>query len=188
MEFVPNAGQWPTQVLFRAEAGNATVWLEKQGITYHLIDAEFLKSLHPDANGQRHHVPYKAHAYRVRYSNSAQATASSADAVAHYYNYYLGNDSTKWAWGVHPVKHAYQEQIYPGIRVHHYSSAQRFKYDFIVAPGADASVIGMDYEGDVQLSVHNGRLAVHTSVGVVTEEAPFAYQYVNGKLIEVSCS
>lgn len=187
MEFVPNAGQWPDQVLFRAEAGNATVWLEQQGITYNLVDPDFLKSLHPDANGVRQHRLFKAHAYRVRFVNSGQGSASMAETQSHYYNYYLGNDSAKWASNVHPARHAYQEQVYPGVRVHHYSTAQRFKYDFIVAPGADASVIRLNYEGDVQLSLHDGRLAVHTSVGIVTEEAPFAYQYQNGKLTEVPC-
>src|SRR5690606_28266166 len=105
----------------------------------------------------------------------------------HYYNYFLGKDPSKWKAEIHPALNVDYKNIYPGIDVHVASEKGQLKYDFIVAPGADAEVIKLRFEGAEGIDVRKGNLEIATSVGAVSELQPYAYQYIDGEKKEVSC-
>src|SRR5690606_13298779 len=60
------------------------------------------------------------------------------------------------------------------------------KYDFIVAPGANPNQIKLKYDGVTPLLKDDGSLFIKTSVNELTESAPYTYQIINGKKIEVA--
>jgi uncharacterized repeat protein (TIGR01451 family) len=65
--------------------------------------------------------------------------------------------------------------------------ASRLKYDLVVRPGADPSVIRMAYRGATGLGLTaSGGLEVTTPAQTFREEAPYAYQEFGGERIEVS--
>ena len=57
LAFTKNMGQWDERVLFRANAGGATMWFTKEGVTYQFtrhIDTETdTSSGHPRAGGDQ---------------------------------------------------------------------------------------------------------------------------------------
>ncbi len=99
----------------------------------------------------------------------------------------MGSDEKHWA----PKAFAYDGFVYPslysGIDMKVYSSGEQAKYDFIVAPGADASLILIEYKGANELTLENGNLYARTALAEIIEQRPFAYQIINGRKIEVEC-
>ena len=65
---------------------------------------------------------------------------------------------------------------------------KNLKYDFIVAPNADPDKINIMYDGLEKIYIDNsGGLKCVTSVNLITEHKPFAFQIINGKKKEVTC-
>ena len=63
------------------------------------------------------------------------------------------------------------------------------KYEFIVHPGASPDNIRLAYTGIEGLSIDDkGNLIIHTALGDVKDERPYAYQEIDGQRVEVSCS
>ena len=79
------------------------------------------------------------------------------------------------------------KDVWPGIDVEYRAQAEGVETVYRVKPGADPAQIMIQYEGlDAPLSVDaNGSLLLKTSLGKVKEQAPFAYQIVNGRQVEV---
>lgn len=103
-------------------------------------------------------------------------------------NYFIGNDRTKWATGVSSFQGINYNSLYSGIDAHVYSEGSQLKYDLIVHPGANPDNIQMVYEGATGMELKKGQLYVHTSVGDVIEQLPFAYQYIDNQRVTVKVS
>src|SRR5262245_56036041 len=71
--------------------------------------------------------------------------------------------------------------VYPGIDLVYYGRARSLEYDFVVAPGADPSRIGLGIDGAERVEVDGeGTLVVHTAAGDVRQPRPVAYQRIGG--------
>ncbi|MCH9053227.1 MAG: SBBP repeat-containing protein [Proteobacteria bacterium] len=102
-------------------------------------------------------------------------------------NYFIGKDRAKWRTNVpHYAKVRYTD-VYPGIDLVFYGTEQRhLEYDFIVAPGADASVIALGFEGAKRVEIDaKGDLVLHTDGGKVRQHKPIVYQEVAGVRKEI---
>ncbi|MCB0700614.1 MAG: PKD domain-containing protein [Chitinophagales bacterium] len=189
IEFVKNEGQWDGPFVYRASFGNVDVFLENKTLTYRVGDKLNFVKLKEFKFGQLEKAPVlKYHVYKVHLLNANNnADISGSKARNHYYNYFLGNDQSKWKTGIHPELAVDYKNIYDGIDVHFASEGQLLKYDFIVNAGADASQIALDFEGVESLEIKDKNLIITTSVGEVHEMAPYAYQYVDGQKVEVNC-
>ncbi len=97
-------------------------------------------------------------------------------------NYLTGRNPSDWVTNVPTFARVAYRSVYPGIDLVYYGNRQRVQYDFVVAPGADPSRIGVRFEGASRVSVApNGELLLTTPVGVVRHAKPYAYQTVNGR-------
>ena len=189
LEFVANKGQWDGPFLYKSVGANSAVFLEKGGFTYRIASPANSQLIHDiKHNKKTDAATLKFHAYKVLFEGANPAvTLKESKVQKHYYNYYLGNDPTKWKSEIYPTQNVDYESIYPGVDLHVASEKGQLKYDFIVKAGADPNVITMRYEGTDGLDVKKGNLEVKTSVGTITEMQPYAYQYVGGEKKEVSC-
>src|SRR5262245_14157004 len=71
--------------------------------------------------------------------------------------------------------------VYPGIDLVYYGRARALEYDFVVAPGADPSRIGLGIDGAERVEVDGeGALVMHTAAGDVRQPRPVAYQRIGG--------
>ena len=82
-------------------------------------------------------------------------------------NYFLGNDPTKWHTDVPNYEAITLKDIYPGIDLRYSGDGNgQATYEFIVAPGADAAKIKVEYEGAEETSVNSdGRMILKTKWG-----------------------
>ena len=119
----------------------------------------------------------KVHAYEVKFLNSLPNPTIIPDKVLpQYYNYFIGNDSSKWRSRCHLYLGVTYKNIYPNIYIRFYSTENSLKYDIIVKPGGDPSKVAMYIDGTDNVRLKNGDLLLNTSVGLVKEKVPFAYQ------------
>jgi len=103
-------------------------------------------------------------------------------------NYFFGNDSQKWITGVAQYSKVAYRQVYPGIDMIYAGDRQQLEYSFVVAPGADASLITMDFKGVHRLRLDpQGNLILSFKTGSeVSFKAPTLYQHVGNKRVPIS--
>ncbi len=173
--FVENAGQWPEEVLFRADIPDGYLSVESNALVYTRLYSNNLEYFH--------HGPSKGdtllvHNQRIEMLGAnTMAKGLGQKKRKEYHNYFIGNDPSKWASKVGLFEKVIIFDIYPGIDLEVYSrDAKTIKYDFIVHAGANPNAIALKYLGQESLHLKNGALHIETGIGEIIEEAPFAYQ------------
>ncbi len=197
--FVPNAGQWPQAVQYRAEVGAAALFVEGHALTWNFLEwptrhgQQESASLRPDAESLIQHSaepggqPIRGHAYRIAFEGLAQPlTWRASGPLPGTYNYLIGNDPSSWASGLHAFR-VLEADYAPGLRLMLYESGGNIKYDVLVAPGADPSRFALRYEGTDGLELRDGDLLIRTSLNQVLEMAPYAWQERGGQRVTVPC-
>ncbi|MDZ4750146.1 MAG: PKD domain-containing protein [Flavobacteriales bacterium] len=190
LEFVKNLGQWHTNVQHRVAIQNGAVYMEKGCVTYAFANAEEWKKTHDYSQmslEQKALFSVPAHAWKMDFLGENDVIPAGEEVQNHYYNYFNGNDPSKWASHV-PAFHAVKyTELYANIDMRAYSSSNHFKFDFIVKPGADPSQIKYQFSGQDDIQLIDGQLVIKTSVGEFKENRPFAFQIVNGQIVTVEC-
>jgi hypothetical protein len=67
-------------------------------------------------------------------------------------------------------------EIYPKVDMRVYSTERGMKYDFIIKPGGDPSVIRMKYDGPDSLVDESNQITIYSPFGTITESTLFSYQ------------
>lgn len=188
--FVENKGQWPSQVSFKVDLGSSVMFLENGGFTWNHIHADDLLAHHDAIKATADEgavYRMRSHAYKVLFENAAPHSVVGEQAFSSYFNYFIGNDPSRWASHAKAYEAVRYNELWDGVGMRVYASNNRVKYDFLVAPGADPQQIALRYDGADSLKVNNNRLFIYTSVGVVIEDAPYAYQMAGSHLEDVHC-
>ncbi len=171
--FVKNVGQWDSRAEFMGRANGVDVWITKDEIRLdyygreadakssaagHVVGMKFLGANSFKATGKR----YRGVQDFVR-PGISQKRASRFDSVV-------------------------LDEVYRGIDVVTYFDADQPRYDFVVAPGADASKIKFDLKGASNVRVRGDQMEFGTAVGTKRQANLFAYQMVNGRKQKVSAA
>ena len=191
IKFVENKGQWHSNALFKAALKGGSLYLETNKLTFDLFDTKtfnrYIKA-HHEKSSNRNFDSLNFHSYNVEFvgGNLAPLVAGKYE-TSTYYNYFLGNESSKWASNVKGYYQVDYKNIYDGIALSIYFSDD-LKYDLIVSPKANTKDIKLKYNGVDALSLNKGQLHIKTSVNKIIEEKPFAYQLIEGEKKEVPCN
>jgi gliding motility-associated-like protein len=185
--FIENKGQWNSQVKYKTGVPNGVMFLTGDGFMYNYISENDAKLVMDDDHDKKHEAEKSKltklhfHAYKVNFVNAnANAKFVEQEKQSVYFNYFIGNNRSKWHGDVHAFNKLTQQNIYNGIDLTTYSQNNSVKYDFIVAPGADPNQIQLSFDGVKPTIDAEGNLSIKTSVNEVKELAPYTYQIVNG--------
>jgi hypothetical protein len=191
LSFEPNLGQTDTQVKFLSR-GN--------GYTLFLTSTEAVLALSSSSKSEREVQVPTAASVRLqptRLDESQQtrqtllrmmlvganshAQVKGLEELPGKSNYFIGNDPQKWHIDVPTYAQLEYQDVYPGVNLIYYGNQRRLEHDFVVAPGADPSLIRLVFQGadDITLDAH-GNLVLHATDGKVTLQAPLIYQEFNG--------
>ena len=195
--FIENKGQWPSEVKYLAKVGGMNAWITNSGVVYDYYqitrnykEADILK-MDPDKKDefQRKNTSIKGHVVKMQLVDANIASVQKGNNKQEaYYNYFIGNDKSKWASFIPLYRDVEQTDIYKSINVKYYFDANTIRYDYIVKPGADLSLLRLKFEGQESISVNEaGELVIKTSLGEVTNGKLYSYQSDNGKQKEVTC-
>jgi len=190
LQFVPNQGQWPDSILYRATVGGTTMWFSGGGAYYQFsrtIDPESTTAPNPLRTPNRSQSRTEVMLLKARFVGAnAKPSVVGIEQTGGGSHYYLGNNPSKWRTNIPNYRAIRYEGIYPGIDLQYYGDGRQMEYDFIVSPGAEVNAIRIAYEGAESVSTNDvGELVVKTAWGTVTERAPVVYQEINGERREV---
>ena len=175
LEFVENAGQWPEAFSHKVRLKYGAVFIEENGLKAHLfkpsdLDHIYGEELHHLQN--REEIPVHHHAFKQRWIDSKTPFISSNNPFEHVYNYFKGNDQTRWRGNVKAYQEVVLDGVYKNISVHYKNADDRLKYNWVVAPGGNPNQIKWTYDGADTVWIENNKVIISTSVGYVTEELP----------------
>ncbi len=121
---------------------------------------------------------------RMKLENGNQRAQLSPEAqLEGVSNYLVGSERGKWQTNVPNYGRVRVDEVYPNIDVVYYGSdQQRLEYDFIVKPGADPSMIGLNFEGAKSILLDDkGNLTLRMTNSEIIQPAPIIYQEVDGQ-------
>lgn len=185
--FIENGGQFHENVLYMADYHNQTVYLDKQGFTVLLHDhekwEEIIEAYHKHSDKKNKHnadIAFGFHAIKYHFLNANFSNPRAMESAKEYYNYFLGNDPSKWVSKVAKHYTLVFKDIYPGIDLEFQAIDQRFKYNFILHPGADIKDIQLQITGADQLTVLDDQIIVDYRFGTFWELMPISYFLKDG--------
>jgi len=127
----------------------------------------------------------RATQFSVNFDGANTVAPTGLDRAETVFNYHLGDAST-WRDGVATYGTVAYLDLYDGIDLHTWGRRDSLKYEFHVAPDADYRQISVSYTGIEGLSIDaTGALHVQTDLGVLIDDAPYIYQDIDGRRIEV---
>lgn len=186
--FFENKGQWDEQVLFKSQFEGGNLWVEQHKLMFHLMDYSKLQKAHGNPSEKIDNTDFRQHIVNINFENSNRISQIEKGAPSKsYYNYFLGNDKSKWASDVHTYYEATLKNLYNGINLKLIEQVTNLKYEFHVAPGANPNDIVLNINGFKKMSTNKkGELVIETELGNIVENAPYSYQIINGKIKEVT--
>lgn len=189
-KFIENKGQWPEQVAYRSDVLGGTLYLEKDRFTYDFRDESVYEKLHAnDYNLRLKRIEMKCHAMQVVFPGAnANVKLNTSRQITEYFNYFLGNDRSKWASECHGFKEVTYKNLYKGVDMKVYTKDNQLKYDFIVSPSGNVKKLKIKYIGAEKLKIKDGNLFVFTSLGYMTELKPYAYQMDGNNEVKITCN
>jgi hypothetical protein len=196
--FIENKGQWPKEVRYMAKIGGMNAWITNKGVVYDYY--QITRNYKPEETMklprnekeefERQHSSMKGHVIdMVLEGANTEAKSVPTGMQESYYNYFIGNDSTKWASFVRLYSEVMIHDIYPGIDIRYYFDNNLIRYDYIAKPGADLSQINLKINGSNGYSINEiGELTLKTSLGKITHGKLFAYQNIGNRKTKIACS
>lgn len=190
LQFIQNQGQWEEPFVYRVGLFGGTLFLEQQAFTYTFSNLGDLAHFnHEEHDSNIEDFVIKRHAFRVQFNRADPFVQLQGESKrSNYYNYFLGDDQSRWKGKVPSYRAVRYVGIYPGIDMVAYSQSKSFKYDFEVAAGANPALIEMQYEGLDNIQLVDGNLTLTTNVNTIVEQAPVAWQFIDGVQVFVPCA
>jgi len=159
--FIENIGQWDEGIGFLAQTSFGHVAFSNEGIYYDLIeridgkDAMAPGSDHSDRTMRRNVM-------KISFLDSNDVNPEGTERVETLYNFFIGNDPSRWASGARGFRSVIYQDVWDGINIQYYQKDGSLKYDIIVNPGADPEGIVFDVEGAESLSTRSSELIIST--------------------------
>lgn len=187
--FIENKGQWQEDILFKSRFDGGNLWVQQKKFVFHIQDYSAMLDAHIAKKDAKEEPVIKQTVLHVNFPDANRVEdIVKSKGTRSYYNFFIGNDESKWASEVRGYGEALMKEFYDGIDLKLIEEHEELKYEFHVKPGESPDKIRINYEGQKSLKIDKkGRLIIHTDLGDIIEENPYAYQIVNGNIREVSC-
>jgi len=147
--FIENKGQWRPDVLFLAETAYGHIGLCNDGF-YHDLGSD-------ETPSQVRIIFLVSNRCLIRYENPGNTK----------FNYFMGTDPSHWASGCLAYESIVYEDLWPGIDLLFSNRDGLIKYDLIIKPGSDPSLIRMEVQGCSSIMVQDNALFM-TSTNCIT--------------------
>ncbi|HEY7068142.1 MAG TPA: SBBP repeat-containing protein [Chloroflexota bacterium] len=189
LSFEPNQGQADPSVGFLARASGYTVALmpDEVRLTPHPETERGSLSRTPPApiaRAELSGVDLPAEEpVAVRFVGAdANAPASPEGRLPGTASYFIGNDPARWRAGIPTYASVRYHDVYPGIDLVFHGHGRELEYDFVVAPGADPSLIRLEVVGtDAAALDDQGDLVLRAGAGELRQRKSVVYQEPDGR-------
>ncbi len=141
-----------------------------------------LHHAHAHKGKKRHTPPAAAAVVQLAFVGAnAQPHIVGVDALPGTDNYLLGRQRVQWRTRVPTYAQIAYQGVYPGIDLVYHGRQGHLEYDWRLAPHAAVRHIQLAVRGATGLRLDSqGTLVIETQGGAVRQDAPVAYQEING--------
>jgi beta-propeller repeat-containing protein len=174
IHFVENRGQANAAVRFEVNANHHKVFFASNEVVF---------AAAPEVNGKR-----RPEAIRLRFDGASPSPAiAGTELLPGKFNYFVGNDPSKWETDVPSYRGVAYKGLYKGVDLIFKDAHGQIERDFVISPGVDPGIIQMSYQGAKRIRLSKeGELVVETRWSVLTEARPEAFQNIDGKTVKVA--
>jgi len=192
-QFLENKGQFDTKILYSKPIFSGNVLISESGISYLYYDNSKFQELyekfhHKEAvsqvqlkNSDSKKLTIKYHSIEQQFVGGKiqSELVDAKDQQSNLTNFFLGNNSQKWASNVRSFNKLLIREVYPGIDVELISNVLELKYNFICRAGSNPALIKIKYLGATSLELTEQGLKIKTSIINYTEIIPVSYVISN---------
>jgi hypothetical protein len=184
MSFVPNHGQMPEDISYGAQGLGYSLGLSPAEVVFAFsrpLAADSADRASPgllDGRGWGAPAAHERALVRMQLLGADPAARSAAGApLPGKTNFLIADDPAGWRTGIPTYAKVTYKSVYPGVDASYHGNQGQFEYDFVVAPGADPSVVGLGFAGvqGVRIDV-GGELVLQVAGGELRHDAPVIYQ------------
>ncbi|MBD2042153.1 SBBP repeat-containing protein [Microcoleus sp. FACHB-672] len=175
LSFIENAGQVDAEVKYQIKGADHT---------FYFTPNEVIFTAQSEGEGETENTSSVVRSNLIGGNfNPTIETLEKLPGVANFLN---GDDPNQWQTDVSTYEGVVYRNVYEGIDRIYKGTEGHLKGEFIVAAGADAGQIKIQYKGikDLQLR-EDGALIIKTETGELIDSAPYVYQEINGEIKEV---
>lgn len=119
---------------------------------------------------------------RLEFRGAQPARLEPLDPLSGTSQYLVGSDPRQWRHRVPHYRRVAARQLYPGIDAVYYSNGRELEFDLLVSPGADPSVIVLEFRGAQPSLLPDGSLSLN---GRIRQRPPVSWQLAGGRKIPV---
>jgi len=177
LTFIENRGQWDDAVQFIARHRGMVAFVEKDALTL-----KFEKRVAKEQ--------VKGVAMRMAFEGASEDVVLEAEEPrSSVYNFFVGNDPSRWRSEVTGYARVVYRGLYKGIDLCLREENGWLEYDLLLAEGADLSGVVIQCDGIEGLGIDcDGSLVIETAYGPITQEPPTAwYENPTGDNVSVAC-
>ncbi|HOC41907.1 MAG TPA: SBBP repeat-containing protein [Thermoanaerobaculales bacterium] len=172
--FVPEQVAADGTMGFAVRGSQASVWLGERGLAYRL---------HPTSGVDS---PPGGWVVALDLVGATPRVPVGEDLLPTKVSYFKG-PRDQWRTGLPSYGSVVYREPWPGVDLVVGGTAGELESTFVVQPGADPGLIRLAYRGASSVRLEpDGSLIIDTPLGSITELAPFAYQEVDGRRVEVA--
>jgi len=198
--FIPNQGQMDAQVAYYLQGKDKTIYFTSEGLTYVLSERSAGEEIagktasvkerlliNPAERELRSRRDERRFAVKLDFVGAnADVRPLGEEKTGAVISYFKGKPE-EWKAGLPTYSRIVYKDLWPGIDVTYYGTVDKMKYEFIVHPGSDPSLIRLAYRGASTVEVNGeGRLEVRTPAGGFADDRPVGYQEINGDRVDVA--
>jgi len=198
--FIPNQGQMDAQVAYYLQGKDKTIYFTSEGLTYVLRERSAGEEIAGKTASVKERLlinpaerELQSRRDQGRYAVKLDFVGANADVrpsgeekTGAVISYFKGKPE-EWKAGLPTFSRIVYKNLWPGIDVAYYGTVDKMKYEFVVHPGSDPSLIRLAYRGASAVEVNGeGRLEVRTPAGGFADDRPVGYQEINGDRVDVA--
>jgi len=185
-QVVDQKGKLVPSVFYKAAVPGLDIYITNKGLTYIFSHTEEEKKDGENGKEETFETKWCRTDLILKNASIKKENIVEENPEKKYFNYYTPL-FTKGILNVKTFGKITVKEIYPGIDWILYSNERGLKYDFLVHPNADASVIKMVYEGAGEISLASPQnISIETKLGKISEGDLVSLEKETGNTISSS--
>jgi hypothetical protein len=175
--FVENRGQWDPAAKFMARTDNFSAWFENDAI---ILQQEHSNG-EDEVNGVVVRMKFEGASESIRLKGEMRQSAA--------FNYFIGNDHSRWKSNAGGYQQILYRQLYEGIDMRVREAGRQLEYDLLLSPGTDPGRVIVHCQGIERLEINeDGSLLMVTGFGSIRQKPPLTwYELPDGSREPVDC-
>jgi len=188
LSFIKNEGQVGGAARYYVRGRDRSVYFTPTGLTYALVTSRDKDGDPSRKAGGARRTPssFQRYALKLDFVDANAAAEPQGTTRREGVVNYLAGPRAAHRYGIPTFGGLRYDEVWKGVDVAYQGVENGMKYEFQLEPGADPRQVRLAYRGATNVAVNSaGQLVAETPSGALTDDAPIAYQDIQGRRVKV---